>query len=162
MEKGKAFFVVGHRNWGKSKTLQALTKGSRKRRIEIKTKQFFIRSMSNEDVPDSFNKFLKKLDPNRKPYLIVALCPKFDQRSTNTNKPSTEEMLQQLRRKNYKLFFFILVHQWHENGYGRISENDIKRLEKFGEVKLYSSNDKRDNANVTKAKELRKYIESKL
>lgn len=29
MSKGRAFFVVGHKNWGKSTTLKALTDDSR-------------------------------------------------------------------------------------------------------------------------------------
>ena len=167
IRKGKVFFVVGHRTWGKSRTLQALMKRSRKRRIIIKKAEFFIRSMSNDDEPgkfskfSKFSKFLNGLNPSRKPYLIAALCPKFDERSTNTNKPSTEKMLQQLRKK-YKLFFFVLVHQWHEKGNDRISKSEIKKLKKFGEVKLHSANDKRDKANITRAQKLREYIENKL
>ena len=164
MEKGKAFFVVGHRNWGKSKTLQALKKsiGSNKQNIDIKKTKFFIRIMSNDDRLNSFIKFLNKLDPSRRPYLIATLCPNFDDRLMNTKKQNTEKMLQQLLRKNYNLFFFVLVHQWHEKGNGRISDSEIEKLKELGEVKLYSANDKRDNANVTRAKEFRKYIEGKL
>ena len=163
MEKGKAFFVVGHRNWGKSKTLQALKKsiGSNKQNIDIKKTKFFIRIMSNDDRPNRFIEFLNKLDPSQRPYLIATLCPNFDDRLMNTKKPNTEKMLQQLR-KNYNLFFFVLVHRWHKKRDGRITESEIKKLKKFGEVKLYSANDKRDNANVTRAKEFRKYIEGKL
>jgi len=161
MEKGKAFFVVGHSNWGKSKTLRALMKENRKRCIIIKKVEFFVRSMSNDDVPDSFIKFLKKLHPNRKPYVIATLCPKFDKRSTNTKKPSTEEMLRSLR-KRYELFFFVLVHQWHGKGNGRIRDDETKKLRKFGDVKLYLTNNNRDNADVTKAREFKRYIESKL
>jgi hypothetical protein len=155
MEKGKAFFVVGHRNWGKSKTLQSLKNGSKKQNIDIKKTKFFIRIMSNDDRPESFVNFFIKLDPNQKPYLIATLCPKFD-----GNVPDINGILRQLK-ENYKLFFFVLVHQWHENGNGRITESEIEKLKKFGEVKLYSANDKRGNANVTKAKEFRKYVESK-
>ncbi|MFH1719883.1 MAG: hypothetical protein ABIF19_21225 [Planctomycetota bacterium] len=156
MAKGKAFFVVGHSNWGKSKTLRALTNGSGERYINIKKARFFIRRTSNDDEWKKFDKFLKELDPSRKPYVIVALCPKFDGRSRNI-----EEMLRQLKKK-YKLFFFVLVHQWHEKGNRKISDGEIKKLERFREVKLYTANNNRDNADVTRAREFKRYIERKL
>jgi predicted MPP superfamily phosphohydrolase len=161
MEKGKAFFLVGHRNWGKSRTLRALTNGSRRWYIVVKAVRFFIRRRSNDDVRDDFIRFLNTLDPKQKPYVIVALCPKFDERSTNSKKRNTEKMLRQLREK-YNLFFFVLIHQWHENGNGRISDGEIQMLRRLGHVELYRANNRRDDADITRAKKFRKYIERKL
>jgi hypothetical protein len=33
--------------------------------------------MSNDDLPDSFVNFINTVQPDNKPYLIVALCPNF-------------------------------------------------------------------------------------
>ncbi len=76
MPKGKIAFVVGHANWGKSKTLSALTNGNyRLRRTTIAEDEFFIRRMSNDDQPKGYIKFMLSLDPALRPYLIAALCP---------------------------------------------------------------------------------------
>jgi hypothetical protein len=52
MVKGKAFFVVGHKNWGKSETLTALTNGNYHiRNWDIRGESFFVRRMSDDDRP---------------------------------------------------------------------------------------------------------------
>lgn len=79
MTKGKAFFVVGHKNWGKSETLKELTDGNwRFHWFEINEEWFFFQRMSNDDIPDEFHERLDKLDPEDKPLVIIALCPTFD------------------------------------------------------------------------------------
>src|SRR3972149_11354391 len=156
MPKGKAFVVVGHRNWGKSRTLKALTDGSSHlQTLTIKSFDFYIRRMSNDDVPErlpnQFADFVENLDPNLYPYLIVALCPNF-----TDPLPKTTTILRELAKK-YQLFFFVLQHK-----YGRdkeISGAEIEKLKRFGKVKVFSM--KNAEADV-RAKEFRAFIESRL
>src|SRR6266705_5335319 len=68
-----AFAVVGHRNWGKSTTLRALT--GKPGWAKLDGKDFFVRLMSNDDVPDGYEDFVAGLDPKKKPYVLVAYCP---------------------------------------------------------------------------------------
>src|SRR5688572_190169 len=132
MPKGKAFVLVGHKNWGKSRTLKALTDGSAHlQTLTIGEHDFFIRRMSNDDVtnnrPDRFWDFVKELDPKTKPNLIVTLCPNFTQ-----SLPKTKQVLQHLSR-GYRLFFFVLQHKYVSES--TITDEEIERLKKFGTVK---------------------------
>jgi hypothetical protein len=103
MSKGKAFLVVGHKNWGKSSTLRALTGDSRYPRTwVIKSIAFFIRRMSNDDDPKSLIELAGKLDPETTPHVIATLCPTFNDKNA---RPALLETLNILRRK-YDLFFF--------------------------------------------------------
>jgi len=154
MPKGIAFVLVGHKNWGKSRTLKALADGSSHlQTLSIKSHDFFVRRMSNDDVPEKlpnrFTDFVKNLEPNSCPYLIVTLCPSFID-----SLPKTKVVLQELVKK-YQLFFFVLRYK-----YGRdkeISDDEIERLKRFGEVKVFST--KNAEAEV-RAKAFRAFIES--
>jgi hypothetical protein len=65
--KGMAYLLVEKdKNWGKSRTLRALTGGSiRTRWIDIISKKdgsaykFFIKRTSNTDAPEDFEKFIR-------------------------------------------------------------------------------------------------------
>ncbi len=156
MSKGKAFVLVGHRNWGKSRTLKALADGSSHlQTLTIKSHDFFIRRMSNDDVPEKlpnrFTDFVENLDSDLYPYLIVTLCPNFTDAL-----PKTKAVLQDLAKK-YQLFFFVLRYK-----YGRdkeVPDDEIERLKRFGEVKVFST--KNAEAEV-RAKEFRAFIASRL
>src|SRR5687768_10529410 len=104
-EKGIAFLVVGHSNWGKSQTLRVLTDDDyKKRRMTIDGTQFFVRKMSNDDDRDGhppFLDFAHALRPASKPHVIAAFCPTFGENE------SGHEILDTLR-KRYELFFFVL------------------------------------------------------
>ncbi len=78
MAKGKAFFVVGHKNWGKSDTLEALTGGNYHFRYwPVNGHKFFIRRMSDDDRPEQYREFARHLDPDHMPYVLAALCPRL-------------------------------------------------------------------------------------
>jgi hypothetical protein len=80
--KPKIAFVVGHKNWGKSQTLRSPTRGNYRQRLAtIGDVEFFVRRMSNDDVPDSFIKKMLSVDPAHWPFIIAALCPDFDDKS---------------------------------------------------------------------------------
>jgi len=65
MAKGKAFLVVGHKHWGNLQPLKPLTDGNsipahRENWVKL---FFFVRRMSNDDVPDSLIELVNSLDP---------------------------------------------------------------------------------------------------
>lgn len=135
MSEPKIFFVVGHSNWGKSRTLRALTgETHRVRRTEIAGVEYFIRRMSNDDQPEGFIKRMVAMEPNRWPYILAALCPDFDDPTK-----ATASVLQGLCDRGYTLFFWVLAQQ-HRTG-ERISPSEISRcglsaMSKFSRSRL--------------------------
>jgi hypothetical protein len=147
MSNKKIVFVVGHENWGKSKTLKALTDNSRYvKNHELGGLIWFIRRMSNDDRPDSYYTFMDKLTT---PYLIAAFCPNFDDERSKI----TVALLEKLNDKGYKLYFWVLKNQF-TSGLS-MSSDYIEKLKKFGEVEVYSKN----SDSSIRATELKKYIE---
>ena len=133
MPKGRAFLVVGHKNWGKSTTLKALTGGSRFERTWIIGKtQFFIRRMSNDDIPKALADFVNRLDPDVRPRVIATLCPTFNDKRRSL----LLDILGTLKRK-YELFFFALRHKC-KNPKNTIPDDEIDKLERYGTVKVFS------------------------
>src|SRR5208283_1932392 len=106
--KPKAICLVGHENWGKSDTLYYLVGESRHRKwFKINGKDVFARHMSNDDRPDSFFNFIDALNTREKPYVIIALCPNF-----NNPEARTDEILNILQRLGYRLYFWVLHNQY--------------------------------------------------
>jgi hypothetical protein len=132
MSNKKVAFIVGHANWGKSSTLRALTNNDyRQRRITIGGFDFFIRRMSNDDRPEGYIEFMNSIDFTTKPYLIAALCPQF-----KNPEAGTELILSALREKGYKLYFWVIEHQYGKNAI--IDTEEIQTLRKFGKVEVYT------------------------
>ncbi len=155
MLRGKAFAVVGHRNWGKSKTLQALAGGNQHQRtLVIKSREFFVRHMSNDDVPQGFYSRLKTLEPERWPGVIVALCPTF---ADKARRAELTRALQALR-KRYQLFFFVLRTDCRRRK-RQISDTEIDALSRFGKVKVFSDSTADPQ---TRARALERFIEKVL
>jgi len=131
MSKGKIIFVVGHSNWGKSKTIRELTNGSY--RIKYKNffgKHFFIRRMSNDDRPGNYKKFMTSLKPKDKQFILATLCPNFE-----IENEITEQVLNSLRQNNYKMFFWVI-----KNKYGSqdiVKQKEIEKLRSFGDIFVY-------------------------
>lgn len=133
MPKGKIAFVVGHVQWGKSKTLCALTNDDfRVKKIKIDGVEFFIRRMSNDDQPAGYVKFMKSISPTAKPYLIATLCPNFD--GTDA---TTDSILNTLRVNGYELFFWVIEHQFGTSQV--VTAEVIQRLRSFGKVAVFSA-----------------------
>ncbi|MDH2916567.1 MAG: alpha/beta hydrolase [Gallionella sp.] len=132
MSNGKIAFVVGHANWGKSKTLRALTNDNyRVNRIMIGGVDFFIRRMSNDDQAEGYLNFMNDVHPAIKPNLIAALCPNFHEPEA-----ATFSILTDLRSKGYQLFFWVIKHQFGTAD--AVTENQINRLSEFGMVEVFS------------------------
>jgi len=133
MPKGKAFLVVGHKHWGKSTTLKALTAGNRFLRTwKIGSTLFFVRRMSNDDIPGSLRELVNSLDPEITPRVIATLCPTFNNKKAV---PMLLEILETLKRK-YELFFFVLRHKC-SNPTVTITDDEIDKLERYGTVQQF-------------------------
>jgi len=152
MKKEKAFIVVGHSNWGKSKTLCSLTEEIwQKKYINIKGYEIKIKRMSNDDI--SFKEvidFLNKLDSKKNPVIIITLCPNFVDKSKGTI-----EILDLLLTK-FKPYFWILKKSY--NSTQEVKDEEIDRLRKYGCVEVFT---KVDDSNI-RAKEFRRFIENNL
>ena len=130
MPKSKIAFVVGHKNWGKSQTLRSLTGGdTHQTRLRIGDVEFFIRRMSNDDLPESFIKRMKTINPAYWPMVIAALCPDFEDEGA-----ATHTILETLRGKGYGLFLWVMERQYGTSNV--IAAGDILRLRRFGEVEV--------------------------
>jgi hypothetical protein len=133
MLKGKAFFVVGHKDWGKSSTLKALTDGSRfPRTWVIASIAFFVRRMSNDDFPESLIRLANRLHPQTTPHVIATLCPTFNDKKA---RPALLDTLNILKRK-YELFFFVLRHKCSNRDL-TIPDDETEKLERYGTVEVF-------------------------
>jgi hypothetical protein len=149
---GKAFVLVGHENWGKSRTLKSLTDDSRyAKTISIDGRELFIRRMSNDDVPESLVRFVKNIDPQHYADVILTLCPNFHDPSRKT-----VSILAKLSEK-YELFFWVLKFKYAANK--TVSDNEIKRLEEYGEVEVFAS---KQPQSTERAKEFMAFIKKRL
>jgi hypothetical protein len=150
MATGKAFVVVGHSNWGKSKTLSALTDNKHQvRKIVLKGKKFLIRRMSNDDVPDDLIAFLCKLDPLQWPYLIITLCPNFEDPAKRT-----VEILKRLTQK-YEASFWVMLHKFR--GKATILPGEVDRLAAYGRTEIFDS---RESDASERAAAFRSFVEA--
>jgi len=125
MPQGQVFLVVGHENWGKSRTLKAMTDGNvHAKEVRIGSKSFFIRRMSNDDRPEEWVQFVDTLDPTEKPHVILTVCPR-------------KEALPVLRKltESYDLFFWVIRHR-HNEGI-QITIEEEKSLRALGTVEVY-------------------------
>jgi hypothetical protein len=128
MKKGKAFILVGHENWGKSRTIYALTESNHVGWFTIHGTNFFIRRMSNDDKPDELLEFIRKTFPVRKPYIIITLCPNFEKRWKNTTK------IIGLLKEKYDLYFLIIKKKFIDDN--EITQQEIDNLSLQGIVEI--------------------------
>src|SRR6266568_7300108 len=124
MSAPSAFLVVGHRNWGYSTTLRALTK--KRGWVRLNGHDFVIRRMSNDDKPDRYEDFVSGLDPREKPYVLVAYCPE----------DGAPKLLESLGRK-YRLHLLILEHSYTDSR--TVSGNEIALLRRYGTVQVFNA-----------------------
>ena len=147
MSNKKVVFVVGHENWGKSKTLKALTDSDRYiKNYEIGGQKWFIRRMSNDDQPAGYYDFMDNLTKSN---LIAAFCPNFD----DARYGITVDLLDKLDNKGYELYFWVLETQFTSGK--KMCSNYIDKLKGYGTVEVYSQN---DEASI-RASKLREFIE---
>jgi len=152
MSKSRIVFVVGHSHWGKSQTLRELTAGNhRVRRTAIDRSEFFIRRMSNDDRLREYLRRMGSLDPASWPYVIAALCPRFDGAN------SIEDLLDELRTRGYRLFFWVIEQQYGkpENS---VSSGEMQELRRFGRVEVLVG----QHEAASRAKKLKAFIRAEV
>ncbi len=152
--KAIAIILVGHSDWGKSKTLVALTGGCRNSEWwTLNDRCFCLRRKSNEDEPDPYWDFIQKLVPQETPCVLATFCPNFEKHEMRT-----EQILDELSKK-YALFFFVLKHSWFSRAdyLKTISPEEIERLREYGETEVF---DQQGADEFVRAAAFRKYIEA--
>lgn len=127
MQKGRCVMVVGHKHWGKSKTLRALT-GNLARSCILEGDRYQVRRMSNDDDPEGLEEFFKKLDPTITPSVIAAFCPNFE------GEVSVRNLLGRIGTK-YHIAFWVQLNA--HDGVRQILPEEVEALRKFGEVMIY-------------------------
>ena len=145
-----AIVLVGHSNWGKSKTLKALTNDIVQYRYwDIADRTFFIRRMSNDDFSQDLKEFVENLSPDKQEFVLLTLCPDFDEplKYAKAN-------LIKLSQK-YTLNFFVLQYAYDSDR--SVSSTEIGKLKEYGSVEVFTS---KNAEAVTRAKALRRFIES--
>jgi len=152
MKKGKLFAVIGHKRWGKSTTLLFLTDHKKVRYFTIKGQRFCIKRMSNDDIPKPFFQWIKDIEPETCPAVIIALCPTFDTKRSGRLVAALNSL-----RKRYDLFFFVLFHRYRPST-DHIEKEEIDRLKKFGTVQSFKSR----TQGETRARALKKFIVTNL
>jgi hypothetical protein len=124
MSKLKAFIVVGHENWGKSRTLLSFTDERRTRSIIINNLKFIIKRMSNDDFSKGLLDFVLSQTNN----IIIALCPNFNNKERYTN-----EILKELNAR-YDCYFWIMKYNWDNTA--EISSQEIDILKNYGQIEI--------------------------
>ena len=126
MPTPQAFLVVGRANWGKSRTIRALT-GGKRGWVHLLGGNFFVRRMSNDDPPVTrYEKFIGRLRPARHTLVVAPYCPE-----TRGKAP----VLAAWARK-YKLRFFVLAENFH--GGRRIAAGQVAWLRRHGAVEVFA------------------------
>lgn len=128
MQRGRCVMVVGHKHWGKSKTLRALT-GNLARSIVADGTRYEVRRMSNDDDLEGLENFFEKLDPAISPRVIAAFCPNFGPIN------SVNALLLRIGKK-YHIEFWVQLHAY--DGARQVSSEELGSLRKFGRVQIYT------------------------
>jgi hypothetical protein len=151
MEKGKAFVLVGHSDWGKSRTLQRLISPKKYGWWEYKPGVgIFVKTMSNDDIVDSLVNFAKNTTPTIKKIIIIALCPDFE------NPEKKTEVILDILKEKYELSFFVLAGKYDQTA--QVLPGEIESLKKYGTVRSLN----KPMEDTERAKEFRALIDSVL
>jgi hypothetical protein len=152
--KQRIVFVVGHRKWGKSRTLQALIDLCGKgRRASFGETEFLVRIMSNDDRPKSYFEFM---EATTKEFIVAALCPVFNELTNDNRADAIDGLLANMRAKGYRFFFWVIKHQQF-SGEEEVSAKEISKLRRYGVVQLF---ERRNVDQKLRAKVLRRFISS--
>jgi len=125
----KAFLLTGHRNWGKSYTLSDPAFAGKNRHIIINGEYVVIIKMSNDDQKEWLLEAIKNYKD--KSYLVIAFCCNFEEGFF------TVEILETLKEYGYKVFSFVLKHQYN-NPDNAVTNEEIEKLKKYATEEIYS------------------------
>ena len=147
----KAFLLVGNENFGKSRTWIELTGAGNSRYVNIENKEFLLKRKLNDDIGKDLLEYVEDvIKDDQREYLLMSFCPNFKEPHT-----FSVEILQTLK-KEFKIYFFVLMKEY--GGDKVITSEEIKELEKYGDVFPYAAS---ENA-VDRAEELVKYIKKNM
>lgn len=124
MQAAIVVLVVGHRQWGKSRTIGAVS--AKRGWVTLTGRRFFVRRMSNDDQPKGYEAFISALTPAKKPLVLMAYCPES----------GPPRFLRALAAK-YKVCAFVLDHAF--SGSRTISPAEIATLTQYATVSRFSS-----------------------
>ena len=125
----KVFLLTGHRNWGKSQTLNDPNFAGKNLHIFINNIKVKIKKSSNGDNPDGVLDFIEK--NKNEPFLIIAFCC--------NNDPSyrVQDIINKLKNYQYNLYAFVLEHQY-PHPQDVIPRSEIQTLRNDAQVYVYS------------------------
>ena len=130
MKKPIAILVAGHSNWGKSRTLRALTENKLFRNYQFSDTRFFIRRMSNDDYTEGYRDFIDGCVAAPNMNILAAFCPHFEKNDLRF----TEHSLTQLKTQ-YDLHIFALKYQY--NTAICITDQELASMSRFGNVTTF-------------------------
>jgi hypothetical protein len=137
MTRKLIIFVVGHEDWGKTRTLNSLKANypSQGRRIWVEDTEFLVRTMSNDDMWESYTRFMA--DTSRSA-IIAALCPKFKalMSPAEISGKAIDGLLNSLKLRGYELIFWVIERQWGTKR--KITPGELSELRRFGTVTILS------------------------
>jgi hypothetical protein len=126
----KVFLLVGHENFGKSRTLIELT-GSNNSKYEYEIVQglcFWLSRKSNDDLGKNLLDKVKDYIENGAEYMLLAFCPFFSE-NENDDSRYTRQILNTLRKTGYEIYAFILKDSW--DGAQHIENDEINILRTY-------------------------------
>jgi hypothetical protein len=145
MAKQRAFFIVGHEDWGKSWTLRALT-GGLHRSVTINGRKVQIKRMSNDDKFTQRRVWLSKRRAAKHPRFLAAFCPKL------VPPDDSAKMLIDIVRRQYTLYFWVLERS--QKSGSLMPRAEIGAMRTLGTVRLFPGR----ATPATRATDLRKFL----
>jgi hypothetical protein len=125
----KAFLLTGHRNWGKSQTLNDPNFAGKNLHVIINGFKVKIKKSSNGDDPDGVLDFIEK--NKNEQFLIIAFC------CDNDPSYKGQDIIKKLKSYGYNLYAFVLEHQYPPPQ-DVIPRSEIQTLGNDAQVYVYS------------------------
>jgi predicted KAP-like P-loop ATPase len=148
----KAFFIVGHKSFGKSKTLVELTGAINSRNFFINDHHFTIQRRSNDDIGDELLDIVKEfVKEAENEFIILAFCPDFDDKQKRS-----EKIIQTFLEKSFEVYFFVLHKQY--GGDEVVKGDELEKLKTYGTVYLYTES----TSAKKRAAALKKFIKENI
>ena len=145
MARARAILVVGHENWGKSRTLQALT-GGQQRSAMFGSTRVYVKRMSNDDDPLQLEKYFRDLNPAVQTRVLVAFCPKLAPPDTSARN------LLAILQPGYDLLFWVQRDSYPDQRV--ISPAELAAMRACGRVHVFPGR----AADVQRGADLRRFI----
>jgi len=143
----KVFFLVGHENFGKSRTLVELTGSTNRKYLKLGQVECLVRRKSNDDIKKDLLDEAKEIVRTDFQCVIIALCPNFE-----SPERWTRDIIEVFRNAGFDVHFFVLKDEY--SGSRVVSDKEVAILKSYGTTVLYE----KSREAAVRAKELEKYI----